>query len=273
MRNVRYKANDGIADSSNTGTVRITVTAVNDAPRVKIISPRHASVYIRPVSLVITATALDVDGQVTRVEFYVGTTKIGTSTTAVGPNTYECPWINIPAGFYTLKVKAWDNSGAMGVSPSVWVTVNATSDTIKPSVPGNFRAVAVSYSQIDLSWDASTDNVGVLRYFIYRNGKLVQINWWSRTFSDKNLLASTKYTYQIKAQDTSYNSSTLSNPIEATTKASTLSAGVLQVSASKFFQIVRLDDNGNPLPISGVRSVNRRQIVDEGDDQEETEEK
>ena len=45
-----------------------------------------------------------------------------------------------------------------------------TPDATPPSTPANLTATAVSSSQIDLSWDASTDNIAVTGYNIYRDG-------------------------------------------------------------------------------------------------------
>jgi|LSQX01.1.fsa_nt_gb cobyrinic acid a,c-diamide synthase len=46
-------------------------------------------------------------------------------------------------------------------------------DTIEPSVPAGLTGMAVSSTEISLSWKASTDNVGVTGYRIYRDGKQV----------------------------------------------------------------------------------------------------
>ena len=48
-----------------------------------------------------------------------------------------------------------------------------SSDTSAPSVPAGLTASAVSSIQINLSWTASMDDVGVAGYYIYRNGSLI----------------------------------------------------------------------------------------------------
>lgn len=53
------------------------------------------------------------------------------------------------------------------------VAADATdvADTVAPTTPANFRLVSRAKSgQITLGWDASTDNVGVAGYTMYRNG-------------------------------------------------------------------------------------------------------
>jgi len=89
-------------------------------------------------------------------------------------------------------------------------------DTTPPSVPANLSAAAVSASQVNLSWTASTDNVGVTGYRVYRNG--AQIGTTTQTsFPDTGLLAGTGYTYTVSAYDAAGNSSAQSAPATATT--------------------------------------------------------
>ena len=83
-------------------------------------------------------------------------------------------------------------------------------DTTTPSIPSGLSATAVSSSQINLSWTASTDNVGVTGYKIYRGG--VQIGTSASTnYSDTNLTASTQYSYTVAAYDAAGNDSSQSS--------------------------------------------------------------
>lgn len=107
--------------------------------------------------------------------------------------------------------------------------MTSPSDTIPPTVPTGLTGKAVSQNEIDLSWPfaptpASTDNVGVTKYNVYRNGSLVGfMNSPSPaatfTFADSNLTANTSYQYYIKALDAAGNSSTASSTITVTTLA------------------------------------------------------
>ena len=97
-------------------------------------------------------------------------------------------------------------------------------EMIPPSIPTNFSATAISTDQIFLSWNASTDNVGVIGYKIYRGGAQIVTNALSSTlssaptsYSDTGLQASTAYTYTIAAYDAAGNMSAQSNPVSATT--------------------------------------------------------
>ena len=87
-----------------------------------------------------------------------------------------------------------------------------TSDTTAPSVPAGLTATLVASSEVDLSWTASTDNVAVARYEVYRNGVTIGTGQLSAatTFKDLSATPNKSYTYQVRAIDTSNNASALS---------------------------------------------------------------
>lgn len=89
-------------------------------------------------------------------------------------------------------------------------------DTEKPSTPTNLKATATSTTQIDLSWDPSTDNVGVAGYKIYRNGSHLKSVTTTST-SDIGLDPSTQYCYTVSAYDAASNESEQSNQACVTT--------------------------------------------------------
>ncbi len=90
-------------------------------------------------------------------------------------------------------------------------------DTTPPTTPGNVAATAVSSSQINLTWSASTDNVGVAGYKIFRNGSLAGSTTTALTYSDTGLTASMTYSYTVAAFDAAGNVSTPSTAVAATT--------------------------------------------------------
>ena len=84
-----------------------------------------------------------------------------------------------------------------------------SSDTTAPTLPGWITASAASSSQVHVSWDAATDNVGVSGYRIYRNNvQIATTNYTS--FSDSGLSANTAYSYYVTAFDAAGNVSTAS---------------------------------------------------------------
>lgn len=92
-------------------------------------------------------------------------------------------------------------------------------DTTPPSTPGSLAVTGTTSNSVSLSWNASTDNVGVTGYAVSRNGTEIATATGT-TFTDTGRTASTSYTYTVKARDAAGNSSGASNTVTATTRAS-----------------------------------------------------
>ncbi|OGU13722.1 MAG: hypothetical protein A2076_09865 [Geobacteraceae bacterium GWC2_53_11] len=105
--------------------------------------------------------------------------------------------------------------------------IGGTTDTIPPTVPANVTTIAVSASQVDVSWSSSTDNVGVTSYKVFRDGNLVaQPSGATNTFwSDTTVAAMTTYSYSVAACDAANNCSAQSSPITVTTPSSVTPTG------------------------------------------------
>ncbi len=117
---------------------------------------------------------------------------------------------------YTYAVKAFDAAGNRS-SRSNFATVTAVGgavDTQRPTTPTGLRAVG-SGTSITLGRNASTDNVGVVGYDIYRstNGTLGALHAISTTtsFIDSATVPGGTYTYAVKAYDAAGNRSSRSN--------------------------------------------------------------
>ena len=107
--------------------------------------------------------------------------------------------------------------------PTQPLQATAAPDTQPPSVPGTLTATATSGTQINLSWGAATDNVGVTGYLLERCQGTVcnafaQIATPSATiYNDTALTAGTSYSYRIRATDAVPNLGPYSNTASATT--------------------------------------------------------
>lgn len=77
--------------------------------------------FTAPATIALTATASDPENQLARVEFYNGSTLLGTDTTA----PYSFSWTNVPAGTYSLTAVAYDAQGASGTSSPVSLQVTS----------------------------------------------------------------------------------------------------------------------------------------------------
>ncbi len=125
-----------------------------------------------------------------------------------------------PSTSFSYTVQAIDAAGnASAQSAAASATTQASLDTTAPSVPGGLTAVAASSSQINLFWSASTDNVGVTGYRVFRAGTLLATLGAVTTYQNTGLTPSTSYSYTVQAVDAAGNVSAQSAPASATTKA------------------------------------------------------
>jgi len=95
-------------------------------------------------------------------------------------------------------------------------------DTEAPTAPTNLASSNVTETSVDLTWDASSDNVGVDHYTVLQDGNSVGTTS-STSYSVTGLSAATTYTFTVKAEDAAGNVSSASNAIDVTTNESTVS--------------------------------------------------
>jgi hypothetical protein len=107
--------------------VAVTVPAGNAAPTVSLTTPGNGASYTAPASIPLAATAADADGSIYRVDFYQGSTLLGSDTTA----PYTFTWTNVAAGTYSMVAVAIDNLQAYSVSPVAGITVTGVATATK----------------------------------------------------------------------------------------------------------------------------------------------
>ena len=111
-------AYDGAGLTTRSSAVSVTVAAAQP-PVVSITSPASGATFTAPATIPITASASDPQNQLTKVEFYNGTTLLGTATAA----PYAFTWSSVPTGTYSLTAVAYDAAGLSTASAAVSVTV------------------------------------------------------------------------------------------------------------------------------------------------------
>jgi chitodextrinase len=117
---------------------------------------------------------------------------------------------------YHYRVRSADALGNVGFSDDQTALIP---DVTPPTTPGSFTATAASPIKINLAWGASTDNVKVSEYRVYRNSQLITTTT-SRSYADNNLQPNTTYTYGVEAVDSSGNVSGRAS-VNGTTQADT----------------------------------------------------
>lgn len=106
--------------------VRIVTAGANQPPTVSLTSPANGASFTAPANITLQASASDPDGTIGRVEFFRGSTLIGSATAA----PYSFNWTNVAAGTYTLTAVAIDNAGARTTSAAASVTVTDTTGSV-----------------------------------------------------------------------------------------------------------------------------------------------
>jgi len=151
----------------------------------------------------------------------------------------KIPWSNIgitnPASGFTIGFDAAcddDDNGSARESQVMWAgdadnwqyprnfgdLVLVGNDTQVPSAPTNLTTSALTQSSVSLNWTASTDNVGVTGYDVFRNGAKINSSLvTTTTYAVTGLNASTAYQFYVQAKDAAGNTSANSNVVSVTT--------------------------------------------------------
>jgi hypothetical protein len=139
---------------------RLGPIVINLPPTVSISSPQNGASFIAPASIEIRANATDADGVVSKVDFYNGSTLLGSDATA----PYSFVWAGVATGSYSVTTKAFDNSGAITTSTVVNVSVTPPTPTCLPvsssSDDGNIAANVLD-NNLNTRWSASGDGQSI----------------------------------------------------------------------------------------------------------------
>ena len=126
---------------------------------------------------------------------------------------------------FTFTTPEKDNTyiirfASSGNGTAYFDNVQATAlDLEAPTNPKNLKVNDVSSDSVSLSWEAATDNVGVMGYLVYRDNQLIQtVTDADLAYTDNGLTEDTTYTYEVRAVDQAGNVSAASNAVTARTK-------------------------------------------------------
>ena len=118
---------------------------------------------------------------------------------------------------YTIGADAYDGAGNHSAQATTAISTSACPDTTPPSTPTALATSGVGQTSLTLSWNASTDNVGVTGYRLFQNGS--QVGTSSATsYGFSSLACGTSYTLGVAAVDAAGNVSSVAT-ISGTTAA------------------------------------------------------
>ena len=149
---------------------------------------------------------------------------------------------------YTFTVIARDEAGNSSASsnPANVTTLAPTGDTQAPSIPLNLGATNTIENTVDLIWDASNDNIGVVGYEVYIDGSLLEFVT-ATTLSVPDLTYGVTYMFQVLALDAEGNSSGLSNSVSITIQAAPLIGELSVLTTCSDWTVEKLERNGDKL--------------------------
>ncbi len=128
-------------------------------------------------------------------------------------------------GTYSVALRTGGADGAIPSSrestrpPQLIVeTSTSSADTAAPTRPSGVKLAAVDFNWVNVSWNASADNVGVTGYTVYRNSAVVgTVSGTTLRFPDTTAAPATSYTYQVDAFDSAGNRSSRSAKVSIKT--------------------------------------------------------
>ncbi|USB34384.1 cellulase family glycosylhydrolase [Paenibacillus sp. YPG26] len=173
--------------------------------------------------------------------------------------------VDVSGGYYKLisgsSGKALDVAGgstADGANVQQWTDngnaqqkwkftkVTTQQDITPPTAPTNLASTSKTATTATLTWAASTDNVGVAGYDIYRGTTLAGSST-STSYTVTGLTAATVYSFTVKAKDAAGNVSAASNAVSVTTNPATTQHAGFYIDGTTLY-----DANGNPFVMRGI---------------------
>jgi hypothetical protein len=206
---VQVSANDPFSSSDiriddvslvGTGAPVALPVAPNLPPDITIDLPARSSPRLE-----IVADVRDDDGQVVKVEFFDGATKIGEDSSA----PFAWTVFDATPGMHEYSAVATDNLGATGRTPERYTQIVPGLDgggtpAVPPAAPTGLGATAVSGERVNLAWtDASSDETGFeVERRLLPDGAfafLASVPANTTAYADTGLPSGTAFAYRVRA--------------------------------------------------------------------------
>jgi hypothetical protein len=211
------RATDNRGGKATSTPVSVTVVPPNAAPTVVLNSPANGSTFIAPAAIGLAATATDSDGTIAKVEFFHGSTLIGSATAE--PYTFN--WTHVPAGSYQLTARATDNAGGTATTAVAELTVlpnSAPTVSVSSSTDG---ATVYAPARVVLSATAADSDGSIARVEFFAGATLVGTTTVAPHAVTWRDVAAGSYSVTAVAYD-GLGASAVSSPVTVTISAPTL---------------------------------------------------
>ncbi len=228
------KATDNSGGVATSAATSITVNATNTAPTVSLTAPAANASVTLPATVTLSANASGVEANtpITKVNFYQGTTLVGSDTTA----PYSLSWTPTTAGTYSLTAKATDSGGAVTTSAAVSITVKATNTAPTVSLTGPVAGSKyLAPASIPLTVTAADSDGTVAKVEYYQGATLVATSTTAPFGATWANAPAGTYSLTAKATDNSGSvttSAAVSVTVNATNTAPTVSLTAPAANAS-----------------------------------------
>ncbi|BDW93803.1 hypothetical protein MACH07_26350 [Flagellimonas marinaquae] len=201
-------ASDIAGNTSSAGNTETVVTPNEADVEAPSTVSDLASSNITTTSVDLNWTASTDNIGVTNYEVYQNGISIANTGTTTNFNVTGLT----PSTMYNFMVTAADGAGNIsGPGNTVSITTAAAPDTEAPSAVSDLAAAGTTSTSTTLSWSASTDNVGVINYEVFRDGTSIGNTGTSTTLTVNGLTPDTSYNFTVFAEDAAGNTSNSSN--------------------------------------------------------------
>jgi chitodextrinase len=265
---VGVQAYDATGNGSDVASVVATTGACPIADSTKPTTPadlRTTAAERTTISLAWTAATDNVG--VEGYGVYVGSSLVGSTSST----TFTV--IGLTCGTsYTFSVVAYDAAGNRSAKTQVAAGTAScpAPDTSPPSVPGGFAVAASSQTSMTLTWNPSTDNVGVVGYRVY-SGSISRGTTSSTSFTVTGLSCGTSYRFGVEAFDADGNrsakagldASTAACPAADTT-APTVPTGLRVSGATQTALTLSWDPSTDSVAVAGYGRYRNGVLVSQG---------
>jgi len=187
-------------------------------PTVTMSTPQQGATVAGTVG--VTGAAADNVGVASASLLVDGVVRASTTPNADGAVSLQWNSGTVSNGTHVLRLQATDAGGNVGLSNQVSVTVSNAGDSTGPTAPTQLSGSRSGFT-VRLTWTASTDNIGVQDYTIYRGGVAIGTATLP-AYTDATPPTGRASSYTVRARDAAGNISAASNSVSVTVPADTV---------------------------------------------------